>query len=74
MLNKITQMIRDLRKKGYNIKYIFIPELHADGINWHLHGLISRYNRQTIPESKWLFKLERLRQVWIQQYVQNSRL
>lgn len=43
MVRYITQMIRDLRKKGYDIKYILIPELHADMVNWHLHGLLSRY-------------------------------
>lgn len=37
-----TQFIRDQRKK-YNVtlKYLLIPELHADGKNWHMHGLLS---------------------------------
>ncbi len=37
-----SQFIRDQRKK-YNVslKYLLIPELHADGENWHMHGLLS---------------------------------
>lgn len=36
-----SQWLRDYNKKhGIDIKYIFIPELHSDGLNWHMHGLI----------------------------------
>lgn len=37
-----SRFIRNIRVY-YNcdIKYIFIPELHSDKKNWHLHGLIS---------------------------------
>ena len=28
-------------KKGYNIRYILIPELHSDKKSWHMHGLMS---------------------------------
>lgn len=27
-------------RKGFNIKYIIIPELHHDKENWHMHGLL----------------------------------
>lgn len=37
---KLTQMIRNERKKGYDIQYLIIPELHGDMENWHCHGLI----------------------------------
>lgn len=37
---KFTQMIRNLRRKGYDIQYLIIPELHADLENWHCHGLL----------------------------------
>ncbi|MGL4805029.1 MAG: rolling circle replication-associated protein [Bacteroidales bacterium] len=38
----LTQFIRDQRKKyGISINYLLIPELHADGRNWHMHGLFS---------------------------------
>ena len=37
----LSQWLRDIRKrKGHDIKYLFIPELHSDGISWHIHGLI----------------------------------
>lgn len=36
-----SQWLRDYRKK-YNcdIKYLFIPELHKDGVSWHMHGFL----------------------------------
>lgn len=35
-----TQWIRDQRKKhGCSIRYVLVPELHADGA-WHMHGLL----------------------------------
>jgi hypothetical protein len=36
-----SQFLRDCRKK-YNsdIQYLFIPELHADGVSWHMHGFL----------------------------------
>lgn len=43
----LSQWIRDYRKKyrkqnpAFDVKYLFIPELHADGKNWHMHGLLS---------------------------------
>ena len=38
----LAQFIRNQRKKRYcDIKYMLIPELHDDGINWHMHGLIN---------------------------------
>lgn len=39
---QFTQRLRDLRKKfGVKIDYLLVPELHADGVNWHMHGLFS---------------------------------
>lgn len=37
---KMTQYFRDLRKQGYDIEYLLIPELHKDYVNYHFHGLI----------------------------------
>lgn len=38
----LTQWFRDLKKKeGYCIKFLLIPELHADGRSWHMHGFLS---------------------------------
>lgn len=45
---KFTQMIRnDRKRKGYNLQYLIVPELHADYENWHCHGLI-----QGLPKSE----------------------
>lgn len=43
----LTQFIRDQRKKGFPIKFVFVPELHEDGSSWHVHGLLSG-----LPESE----------------------
>lgn len=41
-IKDLGQFIRDQRKKyGLDIKYLLIPELHADGKNWHMHGLLT---------------------------------
>lgn len=37
---KFTQWLRDQRKKGYDIKYLLVPERHKDGA-WHMHGFFS---------------------------------
>lgn len=34
------QWLRDYRKKGFDIRFLFVPETHQDGA-WHCHGLIS---------------------------------
>ena len=34
-----SQFLRDYRKKGADIRYLFIPERHKDG-SWHMHGLL----------------------------------
>jgi len=40
-IKKLGQYIRDVRKyTGQKIEYILIPEKHADGENWHMHGLM----------------------------------
>ena len=40
-IKKLGQYIRDIRKATeQEIKYVLIPEKHADGLNWHMHGLM----------------------------------
>lgn len=39
-VKKLSQYIKDLRKKGYDIRYLLIPEKHKDGA-WHLHGFFN---------------------------------
>lgn len=36
----LPQWIRDQRKKGHDIVYLLVPELHSDGKSWHMHGLM----------------------------------
>ena len=33
----LSQWLRDQRKKGFDVKYLLVPELHQDGA-WHIHG------------------------------------
>lgn len=37
-----SQWLRDYQKSiGVKIPYLFVPELHKDGENWHMHGLLN---------------------------------
>lgn len=48
-IKKLGQYIRDIRKStGEKIEYVLIPEKHADGVNWHIHGLMK--NLQDLRE------------------------
>lgn len=39
---KFTHMIRNYNsRKGTNIKYLIVPELHGDMKSWHVHGFLS---------------------------------
>lgn len=39
--NDFTRLLQRFgREHGLNIKYLIIPELHSDRINWHAHGFI----------------------------------
>lgn len=57
-IKKLGQYIRDIRKStGEKIEYVLIPERHADGLNWHMHGLMKglkdlrKYNiNENIPK------------------------
>lgn len=42
MFNKsFAQWLRNERKAGRcDVKYLLIPELHADGVSWHMHGML----------------------------------
>lgn len=40
-IKKLGQYIRNMKKStGQEIQYVLIPEKHADGENWHMHGLM----------------------------------
>lgn len=37
----LTQWIRNYNKKyGLKIKFLLVPELHSDGVSWHMHGFL----------------------------------
>jgi len=41
LIKRFNQSIRNIRRrKECDPQYLLIPELHKDGANWHLHGLI----------------------------------
>lgn len=33
------------------LKYLFVPELHADKVNWHIHGLIDEVGKMKFVDS-----------------------
>ena len=33
--------LHNLRRVAPNLKYLFVPELHSDGIHYHVHGLVA---------------------------------
>lgn len=42
---KLTAFLNNLQKRTCpNLKYLIVPELHADGKHYHFHGLISNCN------------------------------
>lgn len=49
----LSQFIRDQGKKwGNKIDWLLIPELHADGESWHVHGLIQGLPEQALRQFK----------------------
>lgn len=39
---RATEWLNNIRKRYCsNLKYLIVPELHSDGIHWHLHGLLA---------------------------------
>lgn len=42
VVRKAQNWLDNIRKRtSPNIKYLIVPELHADGEHWHLHGLLA---------------------------------
>lgn len=39
---RATEWLNNIKKRHCpNLKYLIVPELHADGVHWHLHGLLA---------------------------------
>lgn len=37
----LTQWFRNYgRQHGFNIRFLLVPELHSDGVSWHVHGFL----------------------------------
>lgn len=50
---KFTQWMNNLKKrKAPGLKYLIVPELHADGKSYHLHGLIAGTDGLIFKDSK----------------------
>lgn len=39
-MKKANKWFNNLKRKAPELKYMFVPELHADKTNWHIHGLV----------------------------------
>lgn len=39
-MKKANKWFNNLRRKAPELKYMFVPELHADKVSWHIHGLV----------------------------------
>ncbi len=52
IVEKLKNFLDNLRKrKCPNLKYLIVPELHADGENYHFHGLLAECDGLTFVES-----------------------
>lgn len=49
----LTQFFRDYKKKyDSKIDFILVPELHADGSSWHMHGLIKGILKEHLQKNE----------------------
>lgn len=47
----LSLFIRHQRQKyKADLKYLLIPELHSDGVSWHMHGLIDGLSKRMISD------------------------
>lgn len=68
---KSSQWLKDLRKRvSPDMKYILVPELHSDGLKWHLHGLLAdcpqlSFKKTSIVKSgKTIYNLDNWKYGW----------
>lgn len=48
---ELTQWIRNYNRKfNIKIKYLIVPELHGDGVSWHMHGLIMGLSEEHLTQ------------------------
>ena len=41
IIKKVGKWLNNLRRVNENLKYILVPEFHADGCHYHFHGLLA---------------------------------
>lgn len=47
-----SQWLKNLKKRVCpNMKYLLVPELHSDGIKWHMHGLLADCSELQLVDS-----------------------
>lgn len=52
VVKKTQNWLNNLKKRvAPNMKYLLVPELHADGKKWHFHGLLADCNELTLIET-----------------------
>jgi hypothetical protein len=52
VVKKTQNWLNNVRKRvSPNMKYILVPELHADGKKWHFHGLLADCEELTLIET-----------------------
>lgn len=51
----MAQFFRDLRTElgGEPLPYVWVPELHKDGVHFHIHFAVGRFVPQTLLRSVW---------------------
>lgn len=50
---KVRNWLNNIKKRASpDFKYLVVPELHKDGVNYHFHGLISNIGNLDISDSK----------------------
>ena len=41
-MKKANKWLNNMKsRKAKDLKYLIVPELHADGVSWHIHGLVA---------------------------------
>lgn len=52
VVQKAQKWLDNIRQRTCpNMKYLIVPELHSDGIHWHLHGLLADCPELTLLDS-----------------------
>ena len=49
---KLSTWLKNIRNRYCpNLKYLCVPELHSDGVNWHFHGLLANVEELTFVQA-----------------------